>query len=266
MDCPVLWLLLDNELLSGRGGVTRFGKWGVRWTRERVQIGWRFNSANRKKQIDKLVVSPVHMNWGALKVSSLRFLWLSCDLILRPNSDDMSVYSWWNALFSSPLESICFLWWATQVLDSFPSVFVCLSLRELIYLCIVPHITIWLICEPILHKGNEVKPNRQVNKHKKEKEWECFLKKKALVQNLHPFVTRGKYDHHNDMKSAFSFSGIALVLLNFLSLSEAKISLKKKKRLPSLNALKWKVLQDRYVLCSAISKYDTAVFEEAHPT
>lgn len=53
-----------------------------------------------------------------------------------------------------------------------------------------------------------------------------FLKN-TLVQNLHPFVTRGKYDHHNDVNRAF--------VNYFLLLSEAKNC---KESLPSSNALK----------------------------
>lgn len=90
MDCPVLWLLLDNELLSGRGGVTRFEGEGVRYRRERVPIGWRFNSANRKKKQTGLYCHQ-------LKWTEELWLWTQLTktpmIIMWPNSETKF---WWH--------------------------------------------------------------------------------------------------------------------------------------------------------------------------
>lgn len=90
MDCPVLWLLLDNELLSGRGGVTRFGGEGVRYRRERVRIGWRLNSANRKKKQTGLYCHQ-------LKWTEELWLWTQLSktpmIIMWPNSETKC---WWH--------------------------------------------------------------------------------------------------------------------------------------------------------------------------
>lgn len=131
MDCPVFWLLLDNELLSGRGGVTRFEDEGVRYRRERVRIGWRFNSANRKKKQTGLYCHQ-------LKWTEELWLWTQLTktpmIIMWPNSETkiMMTCQWIHdemLHFYPPWSPFLFLWWPTQVLDSFPSLFlfVCLS-------------------------------------------------------------------------------------------------------------------------------------------
>lgn len=106
----------------------------------------------RKNRQAYTVTSSNELRSSGCEPSSARLLWLSCDLILRPNVDGMSVDPWWNASFLSPLEFI-------QPWN-------------------VPQITIWLVCEPISRKENEVKTNKQTNKQKKE--WNVFFFKRVI--------------------------------------------------------------------------------------
>ena len=107
LPCIVLWLLLDNEQLSGLGCQEGEGQkvWRVRNRREGVQIGLSLNSANRKeRQMVHTVISSHELWRSGHGLSPRAFLWLSCDLILGPNFVEVSVILWWKVLFLAPLK------------------------------------------------------------------------------------------------------------------------------------------------------------------